>query len=117
MTALAFYAALKFWLPMLTGFTFVYSGWKSATRRITEWADRLLNNHLSHIQIATEDTAEAVKEYASASLKLLEEIRNDGKAAAHAVAQVRSDLKEHEDADTDLQGKILLGIEVLKDRI
>ena len=116
MTAAILYAAFKFWLPLLTAFTFIYKGWKSATRGVTDWADSLLNNHLSHIQRYTEETAIAVKQYAAASLALLEEIRDDGKAAANAVAQVRSDLKGHQDDDMDIQGKILLGIEVLKDR-
>jgi hypothetical protein len=117
MTALAFYAALKFWLPMLTAFTFIYKGFKAAGKGLTLWADKLLNNHLSHIQTNTEDTALVMRQFSEAAIGLLEEIRNDGKAAAVAVKQVQTDLKEAQDKGNDRFHTIAQDITIIKERM
>jgi hypothetical protein len=87
MTALAFYAALKFWLPMLTAFGLVIKAYKSAKVGVTAWADALLNNHLAHIQAATEATASLLRE-----------------------------AQEYQRKDAETQRQIITSLEVLKDR-
>lgn len=105
MTGEAIYEIVKFWLPIATAFGLVIRGWKSAKGGVTQWADLLLNNHLSHIQTATE-----------ASASLLKEVRDNGVSAAAAVAQISQDLRLHEDSTLKVQRDILVGIEILKDR-
>lgn len=105
MTGQAIYEIIKFWLPLISGFGLVIKAYKSASSGITQWADSLLNNHLSHIQDATEKSA-----------SLLQEVRDDHRAAQVEVAGVRSDLKAHEAQALAVQQQILTGIEVLKDR-
>lgn len=53
----AMYGELKFWLPMISGFSLAAGIWFKAKKSMQEWASKLLDNHLSHIQTATENTA------------------------------------------------------------
>jgi len=92
MTAPDIYAAIKFWLPMVTAFGLIIKAYHSATTGITSWADKLLNNHLSHIQAATERTA-----------TLLE--------------QAQREQKEYQAKDAEVQQGIVTSLEVLKDRL
>jgi hypothetical protein len=105
MTELQAYEALKFWLPITSGFTFVYGAYRSLKKSIGAWADMLLNNHLHSIEINTKQSA-----------ALLTEVRDDGRKVAENVAQVASDLKVHEGKDDEVQHSILSTLEVLKDR-
>lgn len=116
MTAIALYAALKFWLPMVTAFILICKGYTSGVNKLTTWADKLLNNHLSHIQTATEATAATMLTHAAKSALLLEEIRTDGSAAALSVAQVATNLKDAERRSTERQTEILRDLAILKDR-
>ena len=113
MTAMDFYTALKFWLPMVSAFGLVIGAYRSGKRGITEWADALLNNHLSHIQVATESTAR----FSENTAGLLVEIRNAGTAQATAVERVRMDLLKHEEEEAIVQRQIALDLAVLKDRL
>ncbi len=121
MTALAFYAALKYWLPLLTAFTFIFKAYKSAEKKIsvgfTQWANKLLDNHLSHIQTATEDTAAAMRAFSTTAVSLLEEIRNEGKASSHVIAQVQADLKAAQDKGDDRFHTIATDIAIIKERL
>ena len=92
MTAPDVYAALKFWLPMVTAFGLIIRAYHSAAGGITSWADKLLNNHLSHIQAGTERTA-----------TLLE--------------QSQRELKMYQKEDSAVQRNIVTALEVLKDRM
>jgi hypothetical protein len=91
MTAPDVYAALKFWLPMVTAFGLIIKAYHSAAGGITSWADKLLNNHLSHIQAATEKTA-----------ALLEQSQKEQKA--------------YQEKDALVQHDITTSLAILKDR-
>ena len=99
------YEAAKYWLPLLSICTLVYRAYRKATRGITMWADKLMLNHLTHIQTATEKSA-----------TLLEEVRDDGKRTIELTIQVARDLKDHQAKDDQIQGNILRDLAVLKDR-
>lgn len=66
MTGIALYAALKFWLPIVTFFGLLIKAYKTAKGGIQQFADSLLGNHLHTIQENTGKTA-----------ALLEEVRDD----------------------------------------
>jgi hypothetical protein len=116
LTAATCYAALKFWLPMGTAFGLVIKAYRSLTTGVTSWADKLLNNHLSHIQAATESTASLTKIAAETSAQLLREILIESRRAAVASSQVQRDLKEYQNKDADTQRDIVTALAVLKDR-
>jgi hypothetical protein len=52
------YSEIKYWLPMVTIGTVI---WK-ARAAVTQWADKLFSNHLSHIESATVSNAEEAKQ-------------------------------------------------------
>lgn len=99
------YEAAKYWLPLLSITTLVYRAYRKATRGITMWADKLMFNHLTHIQTATEKSA-----------TLLEEVRDDGKRTIELTLQVARDLKDYQALTGKAQGDILRDLAVLKDR-
>lgn len=78
---------LKFWLPILSAFGLVIKGWRTAVEKVTAWADRLLNNHMHHIEANTAETAEAMR-----------------------------DLKTYLESNVAIQQSILTNLEILKDR-
>jgi hypothetical protein len=52
------YSEIKYWLPLISIATIL---WKARTA-VTEWADKLFSNHLSHIEEATVSNAKEAKE-------------------------------------------------------
>ena len=106
------YNQLKYWIPLTTVCTMIYRAYRQASKSITDWADKLMSNHLTDIQAATERSA-----------VLLEEVRDNqisqgvkvDLVAIHS-AKVASDLEKHEQEDGKVQRDILTTLEVLKDR-
>src|ERR1700678_3436110 len=64
-TASAAYAAVKFWLPIVTATSLAIKGFLMVKDRITVWANTFLGNHMHHIQDAAERTATSVAELTS----------------------------------------------------
>lgn len=88
-TWLAIYALVKFWLPVITAFGLVIKGFHLASVGVSNWADRLLNNHLSHIEDSNERAATAISELASyhkESLSLQQ-------AVIHEIQEQRADIR------------------------
>jgi hypothetical protein len=103
------YEILKWWLPIITAFTLVIKGWSTVVKSVTEWAEKLLNNHLHHIQDNTAEAAELLRD-THAEFKTL---RAD---QATAFADSRRDMMAFMDANNKIQQSILLNLEVLRDR-
>jgi hypothetical protein len=80
-TQIEAYEFVKYWFPLITISLMIRKGWKSFKESIDAWADKMLNNHLTHIQSATETT-----------VQLLREMKEDRKATAVKVEAVRIDL-------------------------
>jgi len=106
------YNQLKYWIPLTTVCTMIYRAYRQASKSITDWADKLMSNHLTHIQAATERSA-----------VLLEEVRDNQAVqlekaiyTAESVQKVAVDLEHHEQEDGKVQHDILTALEVLKDR-
>ena len=100
------YEAIKYWLPVTTAFTLIVKAYSSAKKGVGMWAHKLLANHLQHIQNNTEK-----------SCVLLGQIVDFQKKAQNSIENVAIDLKDHVKSDDEIQGRILTGIEILKDRI
>jgi len=115
----ALYELIKYWMPWIGGGWLVLKAgyWikdqiDTVQQGVTEWGHKLLNNHLSHIETATARTVTLLEEVRDNQLSLS---AREEEVAKH-VKQVVEDLKLHEKEDQDLQGKILTGIDILKDR-
>ena len=94
---------LRWWVPLVSVSVLVWKAYADAKKSVREWADKLFENHLAHIQAASEQGA--------ASLQRLVEYQHD---SAVAVQKVAVDLEAHEQQDARVQAEILSGIEVLK---
>jgi len=56
------YEIFKFWMPVISGFAFVIKAYTSTKKDLADWAERLLQNHLSHIEEATVSTVKETKQ-------------------------------------------------------
>jgi hypothetical protein len=106
------YAAIKYWLPMTAFFTLVIRGWRSLKTSLTDGMDKLLNNHLSHIQLATEKT---VSETEKTNALLLKSAQHDA-TVADKVSSVATKLEEHSDRELQVWNSVVKTLAVLEDR-
>jgi hypothetical protein len=47
---------IRYWLPMVSAFLLIVKAYTSGKKNVSEWASRLLDNHLVHIEQATTNT-------------------------------------------------------------
>lgn len=113
MTWLAVYAFIKFWGPIATAVGLLVKAYLSATKGISSWANTLLDNHMQHIQDASERSSQAVVELASYHRDMLDSQRE----LVVAMCSMKEDLHDHTIEDLRVQTKILTGIEVLKAKV
>lgn len=105
----AAYEFLKWWLPIISAFTIIIRGWRTVVDRVTGWAEKLLNNHLHHIEANTAEAATALRE-------TQEEFRTLRSDQAIAFLDQRRDMVAFMDGNNKIQQSILLNLEVLRDR-
>lgn len=100
-----FYDYLKYWGPIITFFVLVVRAYLTAKKNIGTWADKLLTNHLSHIEASTTNTVSETQK----TNKLLENqaLKADAVAAA---------LKEHSDKEMQVWETVSKTLVVLEDR-
>ena len=55
------YEIIKYWLPLASAFTMVWGIYRGTKKNISRWAESLFENHLKHIQKATEETVAETK--------------------------------------------------------
>ena len=103
------YEVIKWWLPILSAFGIVIGAWRSARKLVTEWVERLLNNHLHHIELNTADAASALREQREEFVTLRKE-------QTQGFEMVRQDFSRHSEMDARIQQAILTNLEILKDR-
>lgn len=112
MSLLALYAFIKFWLPLATatgfcvkGFFYIRSVVKNTQEGISTWANSLLDNHMTHIQVAAEEATECLKVMSATNQQL-----------ATIMQTMREDFQQAQTENIRTQSAILTGIEVLRDR-
>ena len=125
------YEAFKYWMPLGSGFYLVIRAYRSAGTKLTEWADKLLNNHLHHIQEATQNTVMILRDMREDSLEVaaqVEEVKQNlsscqvpvhgGKAVSvvnmETLGEIRAELANHIKVDEEIQAKILLSLDEIK---
>jgi hypothetical protein len=113
MTWLLVYAFIKFWLPIVSAagllfklFLVCRKAVTNAKNDISAWANTLLDNHMTHIQIAAED--------ASASLL---QIAETNRTFSNTMLEMRNDFQETQKENLRVQTAIMTGIEVLKAKV
>lgn len=109
---ISFYAGLKFWLPLASAFALIIKAYGTAKKNVSEWADKLLNNHLTHIEAATGAThTETIKTntlLASAALADMD--------VARKVADTRVALDTYNEKHEKVWQGVLNTLTVLEDR-
>ena len=53
---------IRWWLPIISAFGLVIKAYTSGKKNVSEFCDRLLSNHLTHIEAATVSNAEEAKQ-------------------------------------------------------
>ncbi len=56
------YDLIRYWLPIVSAFALVWKAYSGAKKNVSDWAETLFSNHLSHIQTATETTVEETRQ-------------------------------------------------------
>lgn len=117
------YAFIKYWGPVLGFFGILIKAYASAKKSVSTkfdaflgdvngWADKLLNNHLKHIEIATTETATLTEK---TNALLVSTQLNDAVAATKA-AEVAMALHEHNDRQAQVWQGVVTQLSVLEDR-
>lgn len=102
---LVVYETIKFWLPALTVLSLVVKAYFTAKKNIGVFCDKLLTNHLSHIELAVSNTESETK-------KTNDLLRD----AAHKDEIVARDLTEHQARQTIIWESVAKTLAVLEDR-
>lgn len=118
-----FYAFIKYWGPVLGFFGILIKAYASAKKSVANkfdtflgdvngWADKLLNNHLKHIEIATTKTMEETER---TNALLVSSQLNDAVAASKA-AEVAEALHQHNAQQAAVWQGVVTQLTVLEDR-
>lgn len=99
------YEILKFWLPVVSAFSLVIKAYFSMKKSIGAWANRLLDNHLSHIETATASTEQETKE----TNKILKEVSGQNVALYNTVT-------DHQEKSLRVWDSVTKTLAILEDR-
>jgi len=109
---LSIYALITFWLPIITAvslsikaFLAIRKMFRSTKTAISEWANALLDNHMTHIQAAVEDASKSIGQMAESNRELVTTMK-----------EMRTDFQQSYRENDRKQTVILTSLEVLKDR-
>ena len=99
------YEILKWWLPIISAFGLVIKAYTSIKKALTEFTERLLNNHLSGIESATQSTEVETKK----TNALL--VGQTGK-----IEMVQNTLADHQEKNLIVWQGVLESLTILKER-
>lgn len=125
------YEAVKYWGPLAGAFLMVYRSYKKAGQKLTEWADKLLNNHLHHIQEATQATVMLLRDMKEQDSQVAERVENvrinlescqvpihDGRAVSvvnmESLGMIHAELRNHMKNDEEVQDRILKSLDEIR---
>lgn len=108
----AVYTAAKYWIPLSTLFVMVFKAYTSGKRSIGAWAEKLLSNHLTHIQAATESTVLETKK----TNVLLETAAVKQDATSKEVTESKNLLKDNAEKQLQVWQGVVKTLAVLEDR-
>ena len=96
---------IRWWLPLVSGFALVIKAYTSTKKSVTEFAERLLNNHLSGIETATQSTEVETKK-TNAILQ----------AQTGKIDMVQNTLADHQEKNLMVWQGVLESLTILKER-
>jgi hypothetical protein len=108
----ALYGFLKWLAPILGAAGFAIKVRGDVLKRADDWANKLLNNHLAHIQEATIQTVSETQ----TTNKLLSISAQKDIEVSNRVLEVKETLLEHHEKEQQVWGGILNTLSVLEDR-
>ena len=106
------YEAVRFWLPLVTIGGLIIKAYISATKKISTWAERLLTNHLAHIEIATTSTERETK----VTNKLLGQVSDQHQTLEKKVDSVFVNMNMHQEKQMHMWDTISKTLVILEDR-
>ena len=106
------YTEAKFWLPMTTLFGIVIRAYISGKNAISDWADKLLNNHLHSIESSTKSTLIETQ----TTNALLRNFTTGSETVAKEVAGVKSTLADHHEKQAAVWQAVTESLVILKER-
>jgi uncharacterized protein YoxC len=99
------YEIFKFWMPVISGFAMVIKAYTSTKKSVTEFAERLLNNHLAGIETATVST-EALTKQTNVLLK-----DSSGK-----IDMLQATVADHNEKDLQVWAAVTQSLTILAER-
>jgi hypothetical protein len=96
---------LRWWLPIISAFGIVIKAYTGAKKNVSDFCDKLLSNHLAHIEVATVSNAEEAKQ----TNVLLRD--HSGK-----LELVQNTLADHQEKNLIVWQGVLESLTVLKER-
>ena len=101
------------WLPVITalglaakGILMIRAAFKKAKQDVGNWANQLLDNHMTHIQSAAEQAAASLKSMSDTNREMVV-----------AMKEMREDFQTHQVEEMRVQNAIMTGIEVIKAKV
>lgn len=112
MTGLEVFAFIRLWLPVATVGGLIIKAYFTTKNGITNWANKILDNHMAHIQDATEKASIAVIELSNYHHNMLDTQTR----MLSSLESMSSDFHSHVKDDHDIQSKMLVSMEMIKER-
>lgn len=97
---------------MISGFVLISKAYFTSKKSIGEWANKLLTNHLAHIQVATETTVAETKK----TNALLDKAAQSDLVVAERVQSVAQSLNSHTEKQMEVWTGVVKTLSVLEDR-
>jgi hypothetical protein len=96
---------IRYWLPLVSAFLLIVKAYSTGKKNIATFCDRLLDNHLSHIEAATTATVTETQR----SNVLLE-------GHAEKLEMVQNTLVDHQTKNLQVWQGVLESLTILKER-
>jgi hypothetical protein len=106
------YEILRWWLPIITVITLVVKAYLSVKKSIGEWTNKLLDNHLAHIEKASISTEAETK----ITNKLLGQVSDQHQTLEKKVDSVFVNMNMHQEKQMHMWDTISKTLVILEDR-
>lgn len=107
------YEQLKYWLPVTTVLGLLFKAYTKARNSMSIWAGALIDNHMTHIQAATEKASDAVVQLANYHRDMLDSQHS----MVSTLHDMKTELHEYAKDSLDVQSNIVTNLEVVKAKL
>jgi hypothetical protein len=106
------YELIRWWLPIITVITLVVKAYLSVKKSIGEWTNKLLDNHLAHIEKASISTEAETK----VTNKLLTQVSEQHATLEKKVDAVFTNMNMHQERQLQMWDGVAKTLAILEDR-